>query len=462
MSEVAAKGAPPAGSPSLPHVVILGGGFGGLYAARALAHAAVRVTLLDRKNHHTFQPLLYQVATAGLNPSDIAAPIRRILRHQKNVTVLLAEAEAIDAPGKRVVLDGGGELGYDQLIVATGATHSYFGHPEWAANAPGLKSIEDALEIRKRVFFAFEAAERARNPAVHREWLTFVIVGAGPTGVELAGTLAEIARKTLAKDFRRIDPREARIIVVEGGPTLLSAYSAELRAKALAQLEHLGVEVRLDAKVTAIDAGGVCIGSERIPARTVLWAAGVAASPLLRSLGVPLDRAGRVEVEPDLTVPGYPEIHVIGDAATREQDGVLLPGIARAAIDGGRYAAADILRGLRGEPRPPFHFHNPGMLATIGRGAGIAEIGKLELSGFVAWLAWLFIHLFVLIGFRNRFAVLLEWAVAYLTYDRGARLITGRLPEAPPPVSAGVPNKAAASPARQGDGKRVEPPALKA
>jgi NADH dehydrogenase len=463
MSEVAANGAPGASASSLsnrsklPHVVILGGGFGGLYAARTLASAPVRITLLDRKNHHTFQPLLYQVATAGLNPSDIAAPIRRILRHQENVTVLLAEAESIDAPGRRVLLDGGGEIAYDQLIVATGATHSYFAHPEWAAHAPGLKSIEDALEIRKRLFFAFEAAERARNPALHRQWLTFVIVGAGPTGVELAGTLIEIARKTLAKDFRRINPREARIILVEGGPTLLSAYSPELRAKARAQLDHLGVEVRLDAKVTDIDALGVSIGAERIDARTVLWAAGVAASPLLRSLDVPLDRDGRVQVEPDLTVPGHPEIHVIGDAATRLQDGAALPGIARAAIDGGRYAAKDIVHALRGEPRPPFTFHNPGMLATIGRGAAIGEIGKVELSGFVAWLAWLFIHLFVLIGFRNRFAVLAEWAVAYLTYDRGSRLITGRLPEAPPPVqpSLRAPGREVSA-EQQGDGKGAE------
>jgi NADH dehydrogenase len=412
------------------HVVILGGGFGGLYAARALARAPVRVTLLDRSNHHTFQPLLYQVATAGLNPADIAAPIRRILRDQRNVTVLLAEAEAIDGPGKRVLVKGGSAMHYDHLVVATGATHSYFGHPEWERVAPGLKSIEDALEMRKRIFFAFEAAEREEDPALFHEWLSIVVIGGGATGVELAGTLAEIAKKTLARDFRRIDPREARVRLLEGSPSLLSAYVPELRDKARQQLERLGVEVRLGAKVTAVDDRGVMLGEERIASRTVLWAAGVAASPLMKSLGVPLDRAGRVEVEPDLTVPGYPEIHVVGDAATLVQDGAPVPGVARAAIDGGRHAAADIVRTLRGEARRPFHYRNLGMLATIGRGAAIADFGRIKLTGFIAWAAWLFIHILFLIGFRNRFAVLLEWAAAYVTYDRGARLITGKLPVA--------------------------------
>jgi NADH dehydrogenase len=421
--------------PREAHVVILGGGFGGLYAARALARgkareAGVRVTLLDRSNHHTFQPLLYQVATAGLNPADIAAPIRRILRDQRNVSVLLAEAEAIDAPGKRVLVKGASAIAYDHLIVATGATHSYFGHPEWERVAPGLKTIEDALEMRKRIFFAFEAAEREEDPAMFHEWLSFVVIGGGATGVELAGTLAEIAKKTLARDFRRIDPREARVRLLEGSPSLLSAYVPALRDKARQQLERLGVLVQLGAKVTGIDERGVMLGDERIAARTVLWAAGVAASPLARSLGVPLDRAGRVQVEADLTVPGYPEIYVIGDAATRMQDGAPLPGVARAAIDGGRHAAANIVRSLRGEPRRPFHYRNLGMLATIGRGAAIADFGRIKLSGFVAWLAWLFVHILFLIGFRNRFAVLLEWAAAYVTYDRGARLITGKLPEA--------------------------------
>jgi NADH:ubiquinone reductase (H+-translocating) len=432
------------------HVVIVGGGFGGLYAARALARAPFRVTLLDCKNHHTFQPLLYQVATAGLTPSDIAAPIRRILRHQKNVTVLLAEALTVDVDGRRVLLRDGDAIGYDHLIVATGATHSYFGHPEWASVAPGLKTVEDALEMRKRIFFAFEAAERAEDPALHQEWLTFVLIGGGPTGVELAGTLAEIAAKTLAKDFRRIDPRDARVILVEAAPTLLGAYVPELREKARLQLERLGVEVRLSTRVTAVDAGGVMLGDDRLAARTVLWAAGVAASPLVRSLGAPLDRAGRVQVEADLTVPGHPEIYVIGDAATLLQDGEPIPGVARAAIDGGRHAAAEILRGHRGEPRRPFHFDNPGMLATIGRGAAIADFGRIKLSGFVAWMAWLLVHILFLIGFRNRFAVLVEWAVAYLTYDRGARLITGKLPDAP-----------ATEPAAAHDGAALRPPTPK-
>jgi NADH dehydrogenase len=428
-------------STSRQHVVIIGGGFGGLYAARALRRADVEVTLIDRRNHHTFQPLLYQVATAGLNPADIAVPIRRILRKQKNVRVLLAEAESVDLARRCVLFAGGGSVAYDHLVLATGATHSYFAHPEWERVAPGLKTIEDALEMRKRIFFAFEAAEREEDPERYREWLTFVIVGGGPTGVELAGTLAEIAKKTLAQDFRRIDPTRARILLLEGSPSLLGAYVPELRDKAKAQLERLGVEVRLDAKVTAIDDAGVMLGDEHIAARTVLWAAGVAASPLVKSLGVPLDRAGRVLVEPDLSIPGHPEVYVIGDAAARLEDGKLVPGVARAAIDEGRHTAANILRALDGKPAEPFHYADLGQLATIGRGAAIAQMGKVKLSGFIAWLAWLFIHILFLIGFRNRFAVILEWAAAYLTYDRGARLITGRLPEvatravAAPPAS---------------------------
>jgi NADH:ubiquinone reductase (H+-translocating) len=413
-----------------PRVVVVGGGFGGLYAARALASAPVDVTLLDRRNHHTFQPLLYQVATAGLNPSDIAVPIRRIVRYQANVEVLLAEVERVDLAGRRLILGGGGAIAYDYLILATGATHSYFGHPEWERFAPGLKSIEDALEIRKRVFFAFEAAELEEDPARYSEWLTFVIVGGGPTGVELAGTLAEIARKTLARDFRRIDPTRARIVLLEGSPNLLAAYVPKLREKAVAQLQKLGVEVRLDARVTCIDGEGVLLGDERILSKTVLWAAGVAASPLAASLGVPLDRAGRVLVEPGLTVPDHPEAYVVGDLATLTQDGHAIPGVARAAIDGGRAAAKNILRAVAGEPRRPFHYNDLGQLATIGRGAAVADFGRIKLSGFIAWLAWLFIHILFLIGFRNRFAVVSEWALAYLTYDRGARLITGRLPDA--------------------------------
>jgi NADH dehydrogenase len=423
-----------------PHVVILGGGFGGLYAARALAHARVRVTLVDRRNHHTFQPLLYQVATAGLNPADIAVPIRHILRRQKNACVLLAEAERVDVDDRRVLFKGGGSVDYDYLVVATGATHSYFNHPEWEKVAPGLKTIEDALEIRKRVFFAFEAAERESDPEIQREWLTFVIIGGGPTGVELAGTLAEIARKTLADDFRRIDPRSATILLLEGGPSILTAYVPELREKALAQLQHLGVEVRLGAKVTGVDARGVTVGEDHIAARTVLWAAGVAASPLVRSLGAPLDRAGRVQVEPDLSLPGHPEVFVIGDVATLTVDGAPIPGVARAAIDGGKHAAKNIERAIEGSPPLPFRFKNPGMLATIGRNKAVADFGSFKVSGFVAWLAWLFIHILFLVGFRNRFAVVLEWAASYLTYARGARLITGKLPDAGTSVVAAPPS----------------------
>lgn len=427
------------------HVVIIGGGFGGLYAARALRKADVEVTLIDRRNHHTFQPLLYQVATAGLNPSDIAVPIRRILREQKNVRVLLAEAEGVDTARRRVLFAGGGSVAYDHLIIATGATHSYFAHPEWEKVAPGLKTIEDALEMRKRIFFAFEAAEREEDPERYREWLTFVIVGAGPTGVELAGTLAEIAKKTLAQDFRRIDPTRARILLLEGSPNLLGAYVPALRDKAKQQLEKLGVEVRLDARVTKIDGEGVMLGDERIHSRTVLWAAGVAGSTLLKSLGAPLDRAGRVLVDETLSIPEHPEVTVIGDAAARMQDGVLVPGVARAAIDGGRHAAKNIVRAIAGQPPLPFHYADPGMLATIGRGAAIADFGKMKLSGFVAWLAWLFIHILFLIGFRNRFAVVLEWAAAYVTYDRGARLITGRLPDTGTMAVAAPPSQRAAA-----------------
>jgi NADH:ubiquinone reductase (H+-translocating) len=442
-------------------VVILGAGFGGLYAARALGRAPVEVTVIDRKNHHTFQPLLYQVATAGLNPSDIAKPIRSILRGQANTVVLLADAVRIDAAGRQVVFEGGATLGYDFLVVATGATHSYFGHPEWESVAPGLKTIEDALEMRKRVFFAFEAAERDDDPEATAEWLTFVIVGGGATGVELAGTLAEIAKKTLTRDFRRIDPSKARILLLEGGPSLLSVYEPDQRERARRDLERLGVEVRLGAQVTSVDRLGVTVGDERIVARTVLWAAGVAASPLVRSLGVPLDRAGRVLVEPDLTVPGHPEIYVIGDAAARIQDGAPLPGVARAAIDGGRHAVTNILRTLRGEPRLPFVWKNPGMLATIGRNSAIADFGRIKLSGFVAWMAWLFIHILMLIGFRNRFVVVFEWALAYMTYDRGARLITGKLPESETHKLA-APAPAWSAPEQDHDHEpaaRVEPPA---
>jgi len=409
-----------------PRVVILGGGFGGLTAVRALRKAPVRVTVVDRSNHHLFQPLLYQVATAALNPSDIAAPIRRVLRAQKNAEVLLAEARAVDVAGKRVIL-ADGEVPYDALIVATGATHSYFGHDDWERFAPGLKSIDDALEIRRRILSAFEAAEREPDPERRRAWMTFVIVGAGPTGVELAGTLAEVARHTLARDFRHIDPAQARVLLLEGTPRVLPVYVADLSAKARAQLERLGVEVQTGRIVSHIDAGGVEIGPERIEARTVVWAAGVAASPLARSLGVPLDRAGRVKVNPDLTIPGRDDVFVIGDLAFLEQDGRPVPGVAPAAMQQGKHVAQAVLDALHGRPRRPFLYKDKGMLATIGRLAGVAHIGKLKFSGRPAWLLWLFIHIFFLIGFRNRILVMIEWAWSYVTYDRGARLITGRV-----------------------------------
>jgi NADH:ubiquinone reductase (H+-translocating) len=417
--------------PTEPHVVIVGAGFGGLAAARALNKAPVRLTLLDRRNHHLFQPLLYQVATAALNPSDIAVPIRSIVRRQKNVTVLMGEAVAVDPAARKLKL-ADGDLDYDYLVLATGATHSYFGHDDWAPYAAGLKTIEDATEIRRRVLVAYEVAEREKDPERQREWLTFVIVGAGPTGVELAGALAEISRHALARDFRAIDPTRARILLLEGGPRVLPPFPPELSEKAREQLVRLGVEVRTGGQVTAIDAGGVSIGPERIAARTVLWAAGVAASPLARSLGAPLDRAGRVQVTPELTVPGRPEIFVLGDLATLQQDGKPLPGVAPAAMQAGRHTAENLRRVVRGEPMLPFRYKDKGSLAVIGRGAGVAEFPKSTWSGAIAWWAWLLIHIFYLIGFRNRVLVLMQWAWAYLTYQRGARLITG----GPPPPKA--------------------------
>ncbi len=409
-------------------MVIVGAGFGGLAAARALRRAPVRITIVDRSNHHLFQPLLYQVATAALSPADIAAPIRRIFRHQANVSVLLAEATAVDVPGKRVVL-ADGVVDYDRLIVATGATHAYFGHDDWAEQAPGLKTLKDALRIRQRILLAFEVAEREPDEARRRAWMTFVIVGGGPTGVELAGTLAEVSRQTLARDFRHINTASARVILVEATPRVLGAYSEDLAEAARKQLEKLGVAVWTGVQVTGIDAEGVCIGRERIHAHTVLWAAGVAASPLAQSLGVPLDRAGRVLVEPELTLPGRDDVYVIGDLAHIQQKGALVPGVAPAAIQQGRHAAENILRTLKGQPRRPFHYVDKGMLATIGRGAAVARIGRLKATGFVAWLLWLFVHILFLIGFRNRVVVLLQWAWLYATFDRGARLITEPLTE---------------------------------
>lgn len=411
----------------MKHIVIIGGGFGGLYCARGLRRLPVRITLVDRHNYHLFQPLLYQVATAALNPSDIAAPIRAILRKQKNVQVILGEAFSIDT-AKKIVHLTDGELQYDHLVIATGATHSYFAHPEWEKNAPGLKSIDDALEIRRRILLAFEAAEREPDPDLQAEWLTFVVVGAGPTGVELAGALSEIARQTMVRDFRRIRPQSARVLLIEGKDRVLPPYPPELSEKARQQLAKLHVEVITSAVVSDVTDRAVRIGDRVIPTRTVLWGAGVQGSPLARSLGVPLDRAGRVLVESDLTLPGHKDVFVIGDlAAAKQSDGSFVPGVAPAAIQEGQHTALNLERAVEGQPLRVFRYNDKGSLATIGRAAGVADFGRIKLSGFIAWFAWLAIHIFFLIGFRNRFLVMTQWAWAYVTYQRGARLITGEV-----------------------------------
>ncbi len=410
----------------MPHIVILGGGFAGLYTARGLKNVDADVTVVDRHNYHLFQPLLYQVATAALNPSDIAAPIRGILRKQKNVRVILGDATAVNVDAKRVQLADGTPLAYDHLVIATGATHSYFGHPEWERFAPGLKTIDDALEIRRRVLLAFEAAERESDPERQKDWLTFVVIGAGPTGVELAGALSEIARQTLIRDFRTIRPEAARVILLEGRERVLPPYPPDLSEKARKQLEDLGVEVITNALVTDVNDREVRMGERVIPTRTVLWGAGVQASPLARSLGVPLDRAGRVLVEPDLTIPGHKDVFVLGDlAAVQQYDGSLVPGVAPAAIQEGQHTALNLERAVAGQPLRAFKYRDKGSLATIGRAAAVADLGRFHFGGFFAWMAWLLIHIFFLIGFRNRFLVITQWAWAYFTYQRGARLITG-------------------------------------
>ena len=412
---------------SEPHVVVIGGGFAGLSACRVLRKSNCRVTLLDRRNHHVFQPLLYQVATATLSPGDIAAPIRWVLRHARNIRVLLAEVARVDVALRSLELSDGEQIGYDFLIVGTGASHTYFGHPEWEPHAPGLKTLEDALEIRRRLLLAFERAEREPDATRQRELLTFVLVGGGPTGVELAGTLAEIARQTLRDEFRSIDTSAARIVLVEAGPTILPAFPDTLRRAARDALQRLRVEVRENAAVTNVDAHGVWIGSERLAAGTVLWAAGVAASPLVRTLGAPLDRAGRVLVQPDLSIPGHPEVYVVGDAAAFvEPTGAILPGVAQVAIQQAAHAARAILRRQQGQPSPPFVYRDLGNMAIIGRGSAIADIGRLHFAGPIAWLVWLFLHIFKLIGFRNRLVVMLQWALAYITFQRSVRLITNR------------------------------------
>jgi NADH dehydrogenase len=409
----------------MPRVVIVGGGFGGLYAARALRRAPVEVTVVDRRNHHVFQPLLYQVAMAALSPGDIASPIRWILRRQKNVDVILAEATGFDLAANRLILKDG-VLDYDYLIVASGATHAYFGHDEWRRTAPGLKTLEDALEIRRRVLIAFERAEREMDPARRAAELTFVVIGGGPTGVEMAGALAEISRHSLARDFRHFDPGSARILLIEGGPSILSTFPEVLRQAAMRDLQRLGVTVRTNSIVTDVPPGVVSVGSESILAETVLWAAGVSASPLGAALDAPLDRAGRVKVLPDLTIPGAPNVFVIGDLANLAgDDGRQLPGVAQVAIQMGRHAVHNILRAIEHQPLRPFHYHDLGNMATIGRASAIADFGRFRLSGLMGWLAWLFVHILNLIGFRNRLVVLVQWAWAYFTYQRGIRLIAG-------------------------------------
>ena len=406
-------------------MVIVGAGFAGLTAARRTARLPVQVTVIDRKNHHTFQPLLYQVATAGLSPGEIAAPIRWILRGHRNLEVLLEEVVDFKLEQKQVITQEK-TLDYDFLVIASGATHAYFGHPEWEPLAPGLKTIEDALEIRRRVLLAFELAERQAADAQSVFPLQFVVVGGGPTGVELAGMLAEIARHALNHEFRNIDPKQTRILLLEGGRRVLGSYSEELSGRTADQLRHLGVEVRTSSIVTRIEPGAVWVGDEKIPAPVVLWAAGVAASPLGGKLGVPVDRAGRVLVEPDLSIPGHREVFVIGDLASlSDENGKMLPGVAQVAIQQGDWVAETIARDLEHQPRRNFVYHDKGSLATIGRAAAVAQFGKFELSGYFAWLAWLFIHIFFLIGFRNRLLVMIQWAWSYLTYERGARLITG-------------------------------------
>jgi NADH:quinone reductase (non-electrogenic) len=420
-------------SPTPKQVLILGGGFAGLYAARALARANVKVTVIDRHNHHLFQPMLYQVATAALSPSDIAGPIRSILRRQRNAEVILGEAARVDVGARIVHLIDGSSHNYDYLLVATGARHSYFGHTEWERLAPGLKSLEDAEEIRRRILLAFEAAEREHDPLRRQALLTFVVVGGGPTGVEVAGALAEIRNFALLRDFRHIDPRDASVVLVEGGPRILPSYPAELSEKAKLALRRLDVAVHEQTLVTDIRPDSVTAGGWTIPTHTVVWAAGNIASPLLATLGAPQDRQGRVQVEADCSLPGHPEVLVLGDAAAFDHHGTgLVPGVCPAAIQMGKHAGRIIREDLKGRPRTPFRYFDKGQLAVIGRGRAVADIGALHFGGFFAWLAWIFVHIFFLIGFRNRVLVLFEWAWSYVTFGRGARLITGEFLSDPP------------------------------
>jgi len=406
-----------------PRIVILGCGFGGLFAARALHGAPAEVTVVDRTNHHLFQPLLYQVATAGLAAPAIAEPIRRALARQKNATVLYGEAQRVDLAARQVVLENGETLAYDRLIVATGAADGYFGHDEWRAHAPGLKTLEDAFEIRRRILLAFEHAERETDPVKRVAWLTFVVIGAGATGVEMAGMLAEIARHTLKGEFRRFDPRNARVVLVEGMDRVLPPYAPDLSEHARVQLERMGVTVWLGRKVTGIDAQGVQLGGDRLEAKTVVWCAGVTGSPIGATLGTPLTPGGRVIVEPDLSLPGHPEVQVVGDLAYLPDHQPPVPGVAPAAKQMGRHAVRNILAALAGRPTKPFRYRDYGQLATIGRSSAVAMFGKLHIWGWAAWVAWLIAHIFFLIGFRNRLVVLIDWAWAYWTFERSARVV---------------------------------------
>jgi NADH:ubiquinone reductase (H+-translocating) len=412
-----------------PRVVIVGGGFGGLKAARGLCKAPVDVTVIDRNNHHLFQPLLYQVATAGLSPADITAPIRGILRKQANTSVILAEVTGVDLQEQRVLFHDRA-VPYDYLVLATGARHSYFGHDDWESFAPGLKSITDATTLRRNILLAFEAAEIETDPDKRRALLTFVLVGAGPTGVEMAGAIAELAHKALVSNFRHIDPASARIILVEAGPRILATFPEKLARKAHKELHHLGVEVRTGVAVEHIDADGVMIGSEPLAAKTVIWTAGVTASVAGQWLGAEVDRAGRVKVLPDMSVPGYANVFVIGDTAFMTQGGKPLPGVAQVAMQQGTYVASIIRQRVESgntentHAAVPFHYHDKGNLATVGRSFGVADLGRVQFTGFISWLTWLAVHIFFLIGFRNRFLVMFQWAWAYITFQRGVRLIT--------------------------------------
>ncbi len=412
---------------SLPVIVIIGGGFGGLCAAKEFKGAAVEVILIDRSNHHLFQPLLYQVATAGLSPADIAQPIRAILRDQENVTVVLDEVKEIK-PASREVVTGDLTFHYDYLIVAAGARHHYFGHDDWEQFAPGLKSLEDAVELRRRILLAFEVAEKSRTDAEGQQAMTFVVVGAGPTGVEMAGAISELARHTLRKDFRHIDPADARVILVEAGPRVLPTFSPEISESALRQLQQHKVEVFLNSAVTRLAEGEVDINQQVIRTRAVVWAAGNKATPLAAMLGGEVDRQGRIKVNPDLSIPGHPEIQAIGDMIATTYDGDKpVPGVSPAAMQAGSHAAKNILRVLKGEKPMPWKYFDKGSMATIGRNAAVAQIGPLHFGGLLAWLAWVFVHLLFLMGFRNRSAVFLQWIWAYVTYGKGARLISGKV-----------------------------------